>query len=316
MPSSLINVSVLVPIYNSERYLCRCLRSLELQTLDKIEFICINDGSCDSSLKIIKSFIDRDDRFKLINKTNSGYGASMNAGLRVAKGEYIGIVESDDYADPNMFEALFKLSKKYSTEIVCSNRYDLTESSDEFNEVMKGVRYGQVFSPIDFQEIFMYAPCIWSKIYKRYFLEENGIHFLETPGASLQDTSFVYNSLFATDKIIATKEAFLHYRTDNLNKSVKSSKNYLSILDEFGAIDAFISKYPDKMMKFTSYSDLRIQAYLWNYNRLNKIAKLKFRNKMKFDLIAAAAHNYFRLSDLSPEFKCRLQKLYPHSFLS
>ena len=104
-------VSVLVPFYNVERYLPKCLDSLEAQTLKDIEFICINDGSTDSSLEIAQRYAARDDRFQIIDKRNSGYGASMNCGMRAARGHYIGIVESDDFVSPDAFEELVARSR-------------------------------------------------------------------------------------------------------------------------------------------------------------------------------------------------------------
>src|SRR5574344_757344 len=105
-------VSILIPIYNVEKYLEQCLESVCNQTLKDIEIICINDGSTDSSLKIIKDFQKNDDRVVLINKKNSGYGDSMNKGLEKATGEYIGIVESDDFIEKDAFEKLYSLAKK------------------------------------------------------------------------------------------------------------------------------------------------------------------------------------------------------------
>ena len=101
-------VSILVPICNVERYLRECLNSLVNQTLREIEIICINDGSTDSSLSIIREYERRDERIVVIDKPNSGYGDSMNKGIELARGEYIGIVESDDFASLNMFETLYK----------------------------------------------------------------------------------------------------------------------------------------------------------------------------------------------------------------
>ena len=97
------NISILVPICNVEKFLDRCLQSLVNQTIDNIEIICINDGSTDISLNIIKRFADKDKRIIVLDKVNTGYGDSMNRGLEIAKGEYIGIVESDDYTEPEMF---------------------------------------------------------------------------------------------------------------------------------------------------------------------------------------------------------------------
>ena len=88
-------VSLLVPVYNVEKYLSRCLESARDQTLENIEVICINDGSTDRSPEIIREFVEADARFRSVDKENSGYGASMNMGLRAARGKYVGILESD-----------------------------------------------------------------------------------------------------------------------------------------------------------------------------------------------------------------------------
>ena len=118
-----IAVSVLTPVYNVERYLPECLDSLRAQTLRNIEFICINDGSTDGSLEILKRYAELDDRFVIIDKPNSGYGASMNRGLDAARGEYIGIVESDDVASPDMFKKLYRFASCHRCDLVKSNYF-------------------------------------------------------------------------------------------------------------------------------------------------------------------------------------------------
>ena len=100
LPTKQPKVSILVPCYNVEKYLKQCLDSIVNQTLQDIEIICINDGSTDSTLDIIKQYAKNDDRFVVIDKQNEGYGKSMNRGLDAATGEYIGIVESDDWIEP------------------------------------------------------------------------------------------------------------------------------------------------------------------------------------------------------------------------
>ena len=104
--SSDVKVSVIVPVYNTEKYLQKCLDSLINQTLKDIEIICINDGSTDNSENIIRMFAKEDSRIKLINQENKKQGAARNAGMKIATGEYIGFVDSDDYVDLNYFERL------------------------------------------------------------------------------------------------------------------------------------------------------------------------------------------------------------------
>ena len=111
-------VTVLVPIYNVEEYLPKCLLSLSNQILDDMEVICLNDGSTDNSLDIIKDFAKKDPRIKIVNKKNTGYGDTMNKGIKLASGEYIGIVEPDDYVDPDMFIEMYALAKKHDADIL------------------------------------------------------------------------------------------------------------------------------------------------------------------------------------------------------
>ena len=117
-------ISVVVPVYNVEKYLKECINSIINQTLEDIEIICVNDGSTDSSLEILNDYAKKDSRIIVINKSNSGYGHTMNMGLNAASGEYIGIIESDDFADKNMFEDLYKLAKEYDADIVKGDWYN------------------------------------------------------------------------------------------------------------------------------------------------------------------------------------------------
>ena len=111
-----IKVSIVIPICNVERYLKECLDSVINQTLKDIEIICVDDGSTDASLSILRTYEKMDTRIKVITKQNSGYGNTMNVGMDIAIGEYIGIVESDDYIEKNMFERLYNTAVQYKTE--------------------------------------------------------------------------------------------------------------------------------------------------------------------------------------------------------
>ena len=116
------NISIIVPIYNVNKYLKKCLKSLINQSFKNIEIICVNDGSIDNSYEIITQFIS-DKRIITLNKSNSGYGDSMNKGLEFASGQYIGIIEPDDFVNILMFEYLYNLTKNNEIDIVRSNYY-------------------------------------------------------------------------------------------------------------------------------------------------------------------------------------------------
>ena len=124
-------VSILVPVYNVEAYLPKCLNSLIGQTLQEIEIICIDDGSTDSSGTILDEYAAKDKRIRVVHQKNGGYGKAMNTGLHLAQGEYIGFVESDDFAATEMFVQLYQAAVKYRAQIVKSNYYRYWENPNE-----------------------------------------------------------------------------------------------------------------------------------------------------------------------------------------
>ena len=238
-------VSVLVPVYNVARYLQECLDSLVAQTFDEIEFICIDDGSTDGCSAILDAYAEQDARFRVIHKANSGYGASMNVGLRAARGEYIGIVESDDFADPDMFHALYEVAHEHQVDVVKSNYWEVTDRESRFVEVLSGHAYGKVLCPRKEEtKFFTEPPTIWSCLYRRAFLREQGIWFNETPGASYQDTSFVFLTKAYADRFLLVKEGYLHYRMDNAASSVHSTGKIYCVIDEYDAVQRHLAAHP------------------------------------------------------------------------
>lgn len=262
-------VSVLTPVYNVERFLPECLDSLKRQTLKSIEFICINDGSTDGSLDILKSYAQADPRFRIIDKPNSGYGASMNRGLDEARGEYIGIVESDDFASPDMFKKLYKFAKRHDCDLVKSNYFEHDESGDREMRVYDGFVYRRVFDPRKEPGVMRVLPIIWAGLYRKRMLDDNGVRFNETPGASFQDTSFVHKSWMSSRRVALLKKAFLHYRVDNSGSSVKSSTKIFEVCGEYASSEEFMQRDQDLVDAFArTLTVMKFDTYRWNYNRI------------------------------------------------
>lgn len=268
-------VSVLVPIYNVEKYLEECLNSIVKQTLKDIEIICINDGSTDKSLRIIKRFAKEDKRIVILNKNNSGYGDSMNQGLQKARGTYIGIVESDDWIEKDAFEKLYSIATRHNAEVVKSNYYNYYTSAKyrRINgtkvELVNSYETNKIINPADTYHIFLQRPAIWTGIYKRSFLKQNNIKFLPTPGASYQDTGFNFKVWVSAKRAFFTDDAFLHYRQDNEASSVNSPGKVFCISDEFLEIEHYLRS---KKLLNTKYGELmrlaKWGAYSWNIERL------------------------------------------------
>lgn len=278
-------VSILMPACNVEKFIRECMDSVVNQTLRDIEIICLDDGSKDNTGKILDEYAEKDSRISVIHKPNSGYGHSMNVGLRAATGEYIGIIETDDFAELNMFEELYDLAKRTDADVVKSNYYtyvSMPEPKSEYLEILKPYDlYDKVFCPEHNQEIFRVKPCIWSGIYRRQMLLDHNIWFTETPGASYQDTAFAFKVWTSAERACLTRNAYLHYRIDNANSSVKSAAKVFCLCDEYASIEKFLEQNPAKKEKLEKLKNsLKYESYRWNLQRLTLEFKYAFLVQM------------------------------------
>lgn len=272
-------ISVVVPVYNVEKYLKECIDSIINQTLEDIEIICVNDGSTDSSLEILNNYAKKDSRIIVINKSNSGYGHTMNMGLNAASGEYIGIIESDDFADKNMFEDLYKLAKESDADIVKGDWYNYW-SKNKFarkNNRISSAKTLKLTNAKQDKSLLRINPSVWSAIYKKEFLNKYNIRFLETPGASYQDLAFSFKVFALAEKVILTDKAYLYYRQDNMNSSVKSKTKVYCVCDEYEEIDRFLEEYPDLKFEFKVQEEInRYNGYVSSVLRIDDSVKPEF----------------------------------------
>lgn len=280
-------ISILVPIYNVEKYLRQCLDSLVDQTLQDLEIICINDGSKDESLVITQEYAAKDKRIKIINKQNTGYGDSMNRGLKKAKGKYIGIVEPDDFVELDTFADLTKLADKFQADIIKANYYYHSKNGDELQTIIDPTEVNRLIDPSQNQHIFHQPPTIWAAIYRRKFLIEQGIDFLPTPGASYQDTGFNFKAFASTRRVVYTNKAFLHYRTDNENSSVKSASKIFAVSEEFASIEQFLREKKLYKKLGPVLQAYKFGSYHWNLLRLPDDAIKEFLPTMHSEFLQA-----------------------------
>lgn len=222
-------ISIIVPIYNEEKYLENCVKSVMKQTLDDIEIICVDDGSTDASVQQMDQFALEDSRIKVIHKPNSGYGNSMNRGLAAATGDYIGIVESDDYIVPEMYEKLYALTENGTVDVVKGNFWDCYDEKDGSITKVKNRERSNMpdveaaFILREYPQILWGHPSIWTGIYRRAFLLENHIQFQEEKGGGWVDNPFFFATLCKAKSIKWTQEPFYCYRKTN---AASSSSGY------------------------------------------------------------------------------------------
>ncbi len=216
-------VSVIVPVYNAERYLDQALASIEAQTLPDIEIICINDGSTDDSLGILEAHAARDERIRLIDRPNGGYGSACNRGLDEARGKWIAIVEPDDYLLPNMFETMTRFASRFKESVdIAKTPYWRILNPDTPQESRLNCSYRhrvkprkQPFRIAEAPHLLRHHPSIWSALYRRTFLERNGIRFPEYPGAGWADNPFLVETLCQAGAIAYLDEPFYCYREES-----------------------------------------------------------------------------------------------------
>ena len=219
-------VSVILPIMNVEKFLDQCLDSVAAQTLADIEIICVDDGSTDGSGAIIDAHAAGDERFRVVHKENGGYGKAVNIGLDLARGEYVGIVEPDDYVEPTMYEVLMRAAEATELPDVVKGAYwrviDAGLPSEQIvpcNYYHTVHAYGERFRLEDDAEYLYHHPSVWSAIYRRNWLEAKGIRMHEIPGAGWADNPWLIETLAQADSIVAVDECLYYYREFNTGSS-------------------------------------------------------------------------------------------------
>lgn len=230
-------ISVLVPVYNVEVYLEQCIQSLLAQTFQDMEIVCIDDGSTDNSGRILDRYAATDERIKVIHKENTGYGNSMNVALDHAIGDYIAILESDDFAEPDMLQKLYEVAVKQSLDVVKADYYNYRNGVNVPGNRLRDFPKGRVLCPGKYPEILNLADTIWSCLYRRNFLLAHDIRFHETPGASYQDISFAIQVWLHAGRVYFMEDAVLHYRRDNPGASMNNPSKLFCVFDEYEWIE-------------------------------------------------------------------------------
>lgn len=222
-----VKVSVIIPVYNTAQYLPQCLDSICNQTLKNIEIICVNDGSTDNSEEILKEYAAKDSRIIVVNKENSGAADSRNLGIDVAKGEYIGFVDSDDWVDLNYYEELYnKASAEHADFVRCPYKLSFPdeENDDSLNKIIdNAIREKRNLKPNE------HSCVVWNAIYSSHFLKTNKILFdFELPPS--EDVLFTAEVTFKARNMVPLNSTYYHYRQDREGQVSRPSLKKLSIM--------------------------------------------------------------------------------------
>lgn len=257
-------VSVIIPVYNNEKYLEECLNSILKQTLSDMEIICVDDGSTDGSPLILDEYARKDSRIHAIHQENRGVVAARNIGFQNAKGDYVGFVDSDDWIESDMYEKLYSLAAQSGADMVCSGYYlegayttfhaDTIHEGKYEDEKLTALRNNAIYN-FERREVGIRAS-ICCKLFAGDFIKGVLCNIPETLIVS-EDKMCVVRAVLEAKTILVTHEGYYHYRI-NQNSTVHTpNTEYLSYVNEVYKCFNMLYEHPN----FTK--EMRIQAELY-----------------------------------------------------
>ena len=237
-----IKVSIIIPVWNAEKYISKCLDSLINQTLKDIEIICVNDGSTDNSLNVLKEYSRKDPRIKIINQQNQGQSVARNNAMDVAQGEFIGFCDNDDWVSKNYFEDLYKSAIDNKADIAATpNVFYVDPVTNKITKKNTGIESREQFIS-DRGKVVITTGLQWNKIYKADFLKRNNIR-CTTIRVAAEDNYFTVQAMMYCHKIsVETKAEYYFYRRTNATSNLTKTKKDFCVVDLYKSIDKLIQE--------------------------------------------------------------------------
>lgn len=286
-------VSVIVPVYNTEVYLKKCLTRLINQTYSDIEFILIDDGSTDSSSELLEEFAAKDSRIRLVHKKNGGQASARNLGIQMAQGDYISFADSDDYVDFTLFEKMVKKAEQTKADMVECKFFFFEEKGTETRQLKARGRIREYKNRKDMFIDPQVSP--WNKLYKREIIQ-NTVTFPE--GLIYEDTSFYIKTIPYLKKTACVEEELVNYllhpsSTINSNKNKKVGDMFSVLTDaiQFYQENGFYTTYEKELEYFCTKIVL--------CSSLGRIGRIQDRNLRKKLL----SRSFSFLSEYFPNYK-------------
>ena len=215
-------ISIIIPVYKVEKYLEKCIQSVINQTYENLQIILVDDGSPDNCGKICDEYAKKDHRIEVIHKSNGGLSDARNKGLEIAKGEYIGFVDSDDYIEADMYEVLYNLLKQYNADVSICNFYTVSQGKISIKNADNGINeYNRIEILKEIlldKNIQSYA---WNKLYKKELFDE-----IKYPiGKKYEDIGTTFYLLEKCNKVVVTGKSEYYYinRQDSIVNNVTES---------------------------------------------------------------------------------------------
>ncbi len=319
----MIKVSIVVPIYKVEKYLRECVDSILAQTLKDIEIILVDDGSPDACPEIIDNYAKQDSRVVAVHQENSGYSKAVNHGIELARGEYIGIIESDDWIEPDMYDKLYSHAKKYDTDITKGmfTKYNSTLPIGARDEVFRnpsGVDLSLApdgaFTITEWPRLLAFHASIWSSIYRADFIKK--IKVPETAGASYQDFPFMMDAVTKAKRISVVRKPFVHWRNDpEQGNSTSAHGEKLLLMAKNSQTGIEIVKQTGK---FDELKEALYVHVVWTnmgfFQKIDRKHRKEYYRLLRELLTPLRADQDFRYTYFRPQDKLFLSLIVDHSY--
>lgn len=304
-----IKISILIPSLNSIDYYDECIKSVMHQSLKEIEILCIDAASTDGTLELIQTYAQQDPRIRLILSDKKSYGHQINLGIAAAQGEYVGIVESDDYIKKTMYEELYARAKKDDCDIVKSDFYIFTKEKTSYCKVSHfDALYEGVHRPLENLKLFFTNGINQIGIYRLGLFRINQIAANPSPGASYQDNGLFFQLFAHAQKIAFIPKAFYMLRRDNPNSSVASKEKVFAVADEYDFIRAFLAGHPEFEEKLAPICAFhRYGNYVFTLKRIAPQHRKNFLRRFAQDFAKIIAAGELQESLYAPD---QLEEIY------
>lgn len=286
-----IDVSVIIPVYNTLPYLSQCLDSVLGQTLRNIEVICVDDGSEDGSLELLKEYAERDGRVKVIEISNSGPGKARNLAMAEAVGKYVAFVDSDDYIDRSMLSDLLKVAQDNDAQVVACAIEKFSSDRQAFGECSYKKIIGQRVDsqPFDWKtlgpDLFKLRFVCWNKIYRRDFLQDIKASFSE--GVFYEDLIFFFTVMLRAERICYVNQAYYY------NRRFRAGATTFMQGDRVKGVFVVMDALADLLKKNEDYAPLqgqfdafRVEKYLDYFHKNDESNVVEFYARMQADFRA------------------------------
>lgn len=280
-------VSVIIPVYNAHDYLHQSLDSVMGQTLREIEIICVDDGSADDSLSVLKEYQNRDSRISVISQKNSGAGAARNRGLDVARGEYLSFLDADDFFEPDMLEKAYKKAHETKAQILVFRSDQYHEDVHKFVTARWTLKEQSLppYRPMNWRtftdNVFkVFVGWAWDKLFLHEFVKENRLRFQEIRTSN--DMLFVFSAIVYADRIEIVNEILAHQRRNNeASLSNTREKSWDCFHTALAALKKVLQEHNLYWQLEQDYINYALHFSLWHLNTITGEKKELLYEKLK-----------------------------------